>query len=70
MARLPSDVAEGGTAIGRPLVVDRETIFVSSVDPVSGKEQAVLGRRFSDGLAVIVRRFMMTGLLATGEPGV
>ncbi|RBI63646.1 TrmB family transcriptional regulator [halophilic archaeon] len=57
------------TAIGRLLMVDRETIFVSSIDPISGKEQAVFGRGFSNGLVVIVRRLMATGLLASEDPG-
>ncbi|WP_433633296.1 TrmB family transcriptional regulator [Halomicrococcus sp. NG-SE-24] len=57
------------TAIGRLLMVDRETIFVSSLDPASGKEQAVFGRGFGNGLVVIVRRLMATGLLASEDPG-
>lgn len=56
------------TAIGRLLLIDRETILVSSFEPSSGKELAVFGRGFSNGLVVIARRLMATGLLTSQDP--
>lgn len=50
------------TAIGRMLLVDRSTILVSTVEPDTGHERAVFGRGFNNGLVVIVRRLMATGL--------
>ena len=60
---------EDDTAIGLLLLVDRKTILVSSVDPETRKEQAVFGRGFGNGLVVIVRRLMATGLLSSADPG-
>lgn len=56
------------TAIGRLLLVDRETILVSTVDPETGKEQAIFGRGFGNGLVVIARRLMATGLIPAEDP--
>lgn len=58
-----------GTAIGRLLLVDRETLLLSSYKPDSGLERAVFGRGFGNGLVVIVRRLMETGLLPPAESG-
>lgn len=55
--------ADDETAIGRMVLIDRQTILVSSYDPETGKEQAVFGGGFGNGLVVIVRRLMETGLL-------
>ena len=52
------------TAIGRLLLVDQSNILVSSFDPSTGKEQAVFGRGFTNGLVIITRRLMATGRLA------
>ena len=57
------------TAIGLLLLVDRETILVSTVDPETGAQQAVFGRGFGNGLVVIARRLMATGLLSSADPG-
>jgi hypothetical protein len=50
-------------AVGRLLLVDREAILVSSIVPSTGDEHVVFGRGFENGLVVIVRRLMATGLL-------
>lgn len=60
---------EADTAIGLLLLVDRSSILVSTVDPATGKEQAVFGRGFGNGLVVIARRLMATGLLSSDDPG-
>ena len=59
---------DGDTAIGRMLLIDRETILVSSYDPETGKERAVFGGGFGNGLVVIVRRLLETGLLPVDRP--
>ncbi|WP_206731791.1 TrmB family transcriptional regulator [Halorubrum amylolyticum] len=65
-----SSSAETGdeTVIGRLLLVDRNTILVSSFHESAGSshdhEQAVFGRGFDNGLVAIVRRLMSTGLLS------
>ena len=57
------------TAIGRLLLVDRGTILVSSWEPDTGKERAIFGRGFGNGLVVIARRLMATGLLSDRNSG-
>ena len=57
------------TAIGRLLLIDRETLLVSSWEPNTGKEHAIFGRGFSNGLVVLSRRLMATGLLPIEDPG-
>lgn len=65
---LPGD----DTEISRLVLIDRETILVSSFtnSTVDGREQeqAVFGRGFDNGLVTIVRRLMATGLLSADEP--
>ena len=60
---LHGDDASEETAIGRLLLLDRQAILISSYDPGSGKERALFGSGFGNGLIVIVRRLMETGLL-------
>ncbi|WP_435099600.1 TrmB family transcriptional regulator [Halorubrum sp. N11] len=59
------------TVIGRLLLVDRNTILVSSFHEGSGDgqdhEQAVFGRGFDNGVVAITRRLMSTGLLSTPD---
>jgi sugar-specific transcriptional regulator TrmB len=55
------------TAIGRILLVDRSTILVSSYEPETGKERSVFGRGFSNGLVLITRRLMETGVPIRSE---
>ncbi len=68
-----SSSAETGdeTVIRRLLLVDRNTILVSSFHEDLGighdHEQAVFGRGFDNGLVAIVRRLMYTGLLSNGD---
>lgn len=61
------------TEIGRLLLVDRETILVSSFThgPEDGRhhERATFGRGFDNGLVTIARRLMVTGLLPSADPG-
>lgn len=66
-------VAGDETEISRLLLVDRSTILISTYGSreVSGErpEQAVFGRGFDNGLVVILRRLMATGLLPIDDPG-
>ncbi|WP_210424138.1 TrmB family transcriptional regulator [Halorussus ruber] len=62
----PDDADE--VRIGRVLLGDNSTILVSSIDPTTSKERAVYGRGFSNGLVVIVRRLMATGLIRSDDP--
>lgn len=55
--------ADDETAIGRMVLIDRQTILMSSYDPETGNELAVFGSGFGNGLVVIIRRLMETGLL-------
>ena len=61
-----------GTTITRLLLVDKNTILVSSASEIGGfedeREQAVFGRGFDNGIVVIARRLMATGLLAMDDP--
>lgn len=63
-----SELAGDETEISRLVLVDRETILVSSFTESAGEgrqhEQAVFGRGFDNGLVAIVRRLMATGLLS------
>ena len=56
------DDADDEVAIGRMLLVDRETILLSSLDEDEQMERAIFGRGFENGLVVITRRLMATGL--------
>ena len=56
------------TAIGRMLLVDRETILMSSYDPDTEEEHAVFGGGFGNGFVVIVRRLLETGLFPVDRP--
>lgn len=65
----PASTDEGTTAISRLLLVDRSVILVSTVDEESRTEHAVFGEGFTNGLVVIMRRLMATGLLRGEDPG-
>ncbi len=56
------DDADDEVAIGRMLLVDREAILLSSLDEDEQMERAIFGRGFENGLVVITRRLMATGL--------
>lgn len=62
------EASQDEVAIGRLLLVDRSTILVSSIIPETGKEQAVFGQGFGNGLVVIARRLMSQGLLTARDP--
>jgi sugar-specific transcriptional regulator TrmB len=68
-SNLPGDTTE----IGRLLLLDRETILVStftrSATDEREHEQAVFGRGFDNGIVTIVRRLIATGLLPTDAFG-
>ncbi|MEZ3117171.1 TrmB family transcriptional regulator [Halobaculum sp. MBLA0147] len=55
--------------VGRLLLIDRESILVSTVDLETGDEQAVFGSGFRNGLVVATRRLMAQGLLPDRDPG-
>ncbi|MCO8245587.1 MULTISPECIES: helix-turn-helix domain-containing protein [unclassified Haladaptatus] len=65
---------EDETTITRLVLIDRATILVSTAHerPTDGieSEQAVFGRGFDNGLVVIARRLMATGLRPIEDPGV
>lgn len=65
---LHGENADDEAAIGRLLLVDRESILVSSIMPRSNDEQAVFGEGFGNGLVVIARRLMAQGLLPARDP--
>lgn len=54
--------------VGRLLMVDREAILVSSLEPSSEQELAVFGTGFGNGLVVLARWIMATGLLTVDDP--
>lgn len=66
--------ATDDTAISRLLLIDRSTILVSSVHETTAggteTEKAVFGRGFDNGIVVIARRLMETGLRPGDEPDV
>ena len=60
-----------GTTISRLLLIDRSSILVSTSQEGAGEpgtEKAVFGRGFDNGIVVIARRLMATGLPATVDP--
>lgn len=54
-------------AVGRLVLSDGSTILVSSIEPSSNEAKAVFGRGFTNGLVVILRRLLTTGLLAVND---
>ena len=62
------------TALSRLLLVDHNTILVSTVTESgngdSATEKAVFGRGFENGIVVIARRLMATGLRSADDPEV
>jgi hypothetical protein len=62
---------DDGTTVSRLLLVDQSTILVSTVLDRSTddeNEKAVFGRGFENGLVVITRRLMATGLDRERDP--
>lgn len=64
-----ADEDDSETSIGLMAMIDRGTILISAIDPETSSEHAVFGRGFKNGLVVIVRRLMATGLLPSRDPG-
>ncbi|AWB28366.1 TrmB family transcriptional regulator [Halococcoides cellulosivorans] len=64
----PEEEEEEEVAIGRLLLIDRSTILVSSIIPSTGKEQAIFGEGFGNGLVVIARRIISQGLIPQRDP--
>ena len=66
------DLADDTTEISRLLLVDQNTILVSTFSTASDgtrrDEHAVFGRGFDNGLVTIVRRLMATGLVPRSDP--
>lgn len=66
-----SSVGADETEITRLLLVDRETLLVSTLTKTGrgerDHEQAVFGRGFDNGVVTIARRLMATGLRSMGE---
>ncbi|RQG91779.1 TrmB family transcriptional regulator [Natrarchaeobius chitinivorans] len=67
----PTDSTDD-TTISRLILIDRNTILVSSVHEGASNaaetERAVFGRGFTNGLVVIARRLMATGLETGADP--
>ena len=67
----PLEVADD-TTISRLLLIDKNTILVSSVHEMDTggieTEKAVFGRGFDNGIVVIARRLMATGLQPADDP--
>ncbi|WP_175454466.1 TrmB family transcriptional regulator [Halopelagius longus] len=67
----PADPTDD-TAISRLLLVDRNTILVSSVEEDNSGaveyERAVFGKGFTNGIVVIARRLMAMGLSPIDDP--
>jgi HTH-type transcriptional regulator, sugar sensing transcriptional regulator len=67
----PIDV-EDTTTISRLVLIDRATILVSSMSGANGgerSEKAVFGEGFDNGIVVITRRLMATGLGRDSDDG-
>jgi sugar-specific transcriptional regulator TrmB len=67
---LTGQSATGEPEIGRLVLVDRNAILVSTVDDGTGAtdEFAVFGRGFGNGLVVVFRKLLATGLLPVDDP--
>jgi HTH-type transcriptional regulator, sugar sensing transcriptional regulator len=71
LSSAPADSTDD-TTISRLLLIDRNTILVSTVHEAASSaaetERAVFGRGFTNGLVVIARRLMATGLESSDDP--
>lgn len=68
---LQSDDPSVEPRITRMLLVDQNEILIASTADVAGEpmnETAVFGRGFTNGLVVIIRQLMTSGLLAGNDP--
>ncbi|WP_394742766.1 hypothetical protein [Natronococcus roseus] len=71
LSSTPTDNTDD-TTISRLILIDRKTILVSTVYEAASEaaetERAVFGRGFTNGLVVIARRLMATGLETGDDP--
>lgn len=70
---LVAQESETEVAISRLLLVDRTRLLVSSYYPASddghAHEQAIFANGLGNGVVVLIRRLIATGLLPTEDPG-
>ena len=67
-----SDATDDTTEISRLLLVDRNTILVSTSSSSGDErtdEKAVFGRGFDNGFVTLVRRLLAIGLIPESDPG-
>jgi sugar-specific transcriptional regulator TrmB len=68
---LQNDIdAEGShPAISRVLLIDRNVVLLGSLGPAMGEatERAIFGRGFTNGLLIVLRRILATGLGTEGS---
>lgn len=68
-----SSSPDDDTVISRLLLVDRRTILVSTLHESTHRsdepEKAIFGTGFTNGLVVVARRLMATGLESPADPG-
>ncbi|MFU8866691.1 TrmB family transcriptional regulator [Natronococcus sp.] len=64
--------SEDEVAISRILLVDRETLLIGSYYPKAGggrtKEQAIFARGLENGIVVLLRRLLTSGLSVENDP--
>ncbi|MDS0473535.1 helix-turn-helix domain-containing protein [Natrinema sp. 1APR25-10V2] len=65
--------ADHEMAISRILLVDRETLLIGSYHPDAvdgmGSEQAIYATGLENGVVVLLRRLISSGLVSTNDPG-
>ncbi len=65
---LHTEAEADDVSIGRLLLIGRETILVSAIEHNGKEEHGVFGTGFGNGLVVIARRLMATGLIPAEDP--
>lgn len=64
---------DGDVAVSRILLVDRETLLIGTFYPDGdgsrADEQAIFARGLENGIVVLLRRLVSTGLAAVDDPG-
>ena len=69
---LSGQVTEHEVAVSRILLVDRETLLIGTYYPNDGDvsdEQAIFARGLENGIVVLLRRLVSSGLAAVKDPG-
>jgi predicted transcriptional regulator len=64
---LKSEDTETDPAVGRILLVDKSTMLVSTVTAANGEDHAVYPRGFTNGIVVVARRLMTSGIRPTEQ---